>query len=46
VKLRKESQEDQGNGEKFEPGPLDLEAGVIPVRPAGKKDTEKRDQAE
>jgi hypothetical protein len=48
VKLRKESQEDQGNGERFEPGPLDLEAGVIPVRPAKDKakDSAERDTAE
>ncbi|GAB3885671.1 hypothetical protein ACFQ1S_16660 [Kibdelosporangium lantanae] len=33
AKLRKESQEDAGTGERFGYGPLDLEAGVIPVRP-------------
>jgi hypothetical protein len=39
VKLRKESEEDQGTGERFESGPLDLESGVIPVRPrAGQPD--------
>lgn len=34
AKLRKETQEDAGTGERFGYGPLDLEAGVIPVRPA------------
>lgn len=33
AKLRKESQEDDGTGERFDPGPLDLESGVIPIRP-------------
>jgi hypothetical protein len=36
AKLRKESSDEDGTGERFEPGPLDLESGVIPVRPAGK----------
>jgi hypothetical protein len=35
-KLRKESAEDEGTGERFEQGPLDLEAGVIAVRPRAK----------
>jgi hypothetical protein len=33
AKLRKESQEDAEAGERFEHGPLDLESGVIPIRP-------------
>jgi hypothetical protein len=37
AKLRKESEDDDGTGERFDPGPLDLESGVIPIRPrAGK----------
>jgi hypothetical protein len=46
VKLRKESQEDQGTGERFEPGPLDLDAGVIPARPAQQQAEQPREQAE
>jgi hypothetical protein len=37
AKLRKESEEDAGTGERFEAGPLDLESGVIPVRPRAEK---------
>ena len=33
AKLRKESEEDSGTGERFEHGPLDLASGVIPIRP-------------
>lgn len=32
-KLQKESEEDEGTGERFEHGPLDLTAGIIAVRP-------------
>jgi hypothetical protein len=32
-KLRKESAQDEGTGERFEHGPLDLTSGVIAVRP-------------
>jgi hypothetical protein len=44
-KLRKESAEDEGTGERFEHGPLDLEAGVIAVRPRA-KDKPAEDPAE
>ncbi|MET0132309.1 MAG: hypothetical protein ABW215_01810 [Kibdelosporangium sp.] len=37
AKLRKESQDDDGTGERFDPGPLDLTSGVIPVRPRPKQ---------
>jgi hypothetical protein len=33
AKLRKETEEDAGTGERFGYGPLDLEVGVIPVSP-------------
>ena len=36
-KLRKESSDDQGTGDPFEPGSLDLDAGVIRIRPTAKK---------
>ncbi|MEV4318988.1 hypothetical protein [Actinocrispum sp. NPDC049592] len=32
-KLRKESEDDDGTGERFDHGPLDLASGVVPVRP-------------
>jgi hypothetical protein len=35
-KLRKESAEDEGTGERFEHGPLDLTSGVIAIRPVDK----------
>jgi hypothetical protein len=35
AKLRKDTPEDAGNGQRFEPGPLDLDSGVIRLsRPA------------
>jgi hypothetical protein len=36
ARLRKESQDDDGTGERFDPGPLDLSSGVIPARPRPK----------
>ncbi|MCE7004502.1 hypothetical protein LWC34_16910 [Kibdelosporangium philippinense] len=36
-KLRKESSDDQGTGDPFEPGSLDLDAGVIRIRAVPKK---------
>lgn len=33
AQLRKDTPEDAGNGQKFEPGPLDLDSGVIQLRP-------------
>jgi hypothetical protein len=32
-KLRKDTPEEAGNGQRFEPGPLDLDAGVVQLRP-------------
>jgi hypothetical protein len=32
-KLRKESSEDEGTGERFEAGPLNLESGVVRFAP-------------
>jgi hypothetical protein len=45
-KLRKVSQEDEGTGERFDAGPLDLDSGVVPVRPAKPADRAARDQDE
>ncbi|WP_185845472.1 hypothetical protein [Kibdelosporangium aridum] len=45
-KLRKESSDDQGTGDRFEPGSLDLDAGVIRIRPLPKKPDEPEDPAE
>jgi hypothetical protein len=33
AKLRRETPDDAGDGQQFEPGPLDLDGGVIRVRP-------------
>lgn len=33
AKIRKDTPEDAGSGQGFEPGPLDLDAGVIRLRP-------------
>lgn len=33
AQLRKDTPEDAGDGEKFEPGPLDLDSGVIRLMP-------------
>jgi len=33
AKLRKESADEEGSGQGFEPGPLDLDSGVIRLRP-------------
>jgi hypothetical protein len=33
AKLRKDTPEDAGNGQRFDPGPLDLDGGVIRIRP-------------
>jgi len=44
AKLRKETQEDAGTGERFGHGPLDLEAGVIPVHPTKQPDASDEDE--
>lgn len=36
AQLRKDTPEDAGNGQRFEPGPLDLDAGVVRLRPPAK----------
>lgn len=33
AKLQKETTDEEGSGQGFEPGPLDLDSGVIRVRP-------------
>jgi hypothetical protein len=33
AKLRRETPEEAGTGQRFEPGPLDLDGGVIRLRP-------------
>ncbi len=33
AKIRKDTPEDAGDGQHFEPGPLDLDGGVIRLRP-------------
>ncbi|MET0237102.1 MAG: hypothetical protein ABW224_20805 [Kibdelosporangium sp.] len=43
-KLRKESAEDEGTGERFEHGPLDLQSGLIAVRPR-RQDKREPDEA-
>lgn len=44
-KLRKVSQEDEGTGERFDAGPLDLDSGVVPIRPRADQ-AEDQDEAE
>jgi hypothetical protein len=36
AKLRRETPDEAGNGQRFEPGSLDLDGGVIHVRPRPK----------
>jgi hypothetical protein len=45
-KLRKESAEDEGTGERFEHGPLDLDNGVIAVRPRAQENPAQHKPAE
>jgi hypothetical protein len=33
AKLQREDPDDAGSGQKFEPGPLDLDGGVVRLRP-------------
>jgi hypothetical protein len=35
AKLRRDTPEESGTGQRFEPGPLDLDGGVIRLRPPG-----------
>nr|WP_042188533.1 hypothetical protein [Kibdelosporangium sp. MJ126-NF4]CEL18304.1 hypothetical protein [Kibdelosporangium sp. MJ126-NF4]CTQ97789.1 hypothetical protein [Kibdelosporangium sp. MJ126-NF4] len=47
-KLTKESSDDQGDGERFEHGPLDLDSGVVRIRPVARrpdKDTKPEEPA-
>ncbi|MBE1469713.1 hypothetical protein [Kibdelosporangium phytohabitans] len=37
-KMRKESSDDQGDGERFEHGPLDLDSGVVRIRPLPRRE--------
>ena len=53
AKIRKDTPEDAGNGQRFDPGPLDLDSGVVRLRgrrpreedQAAKPDPEVGDQA-
>ncbi|SMC63776.1 hypothetical protein [Kibdelosporangium aridum] len=45
-KLRKESSDDQGTGDLFDPRSVDLDAGVIRIRPMPRKPDEPGDPAE
>lgn len=45
-KLRKESSDDQGDGERFERGPFDLDSGVVRIRPLPRKAPEQEKAAE
>ncbi|HEY3606788.1 MAG TPA: hypothetical protein VGL06_04775 [Pseudonocardiaceae bacterium] len=36
AKLRRDTPEESGTGQRFEPGPLDLDGGVIRLRPPGR----------
>lgn len=40
AKIRKDTPEDAGDGQGFEPGPLDLDSGVIRLRPKSAPATE------
>jgi hypothetical protein len=33
AKIRKDTPEEAGNGQRFDPGPLDLDSGVVRLRP-------------
>jgi hypothetical protein len=46
AQLRKDTPEDAGNAQKFDPGPLDLDAGVVRLAPAKpvERDDDERDQ--
>lgn len=43
AKLRKESPDDDGSGERFEAGPLDLDSGVVRLTPKPKPKQEPED---
>jgi hypothetical protein len=40
AKLRRETPEEEGSGQGFEPGPLDLDGGVIRLAPRAPKPAE------
>ena len=47
AKLRRDTPEESGTGQRFEPGPLDLDGGVIRLRPpAPPADPEPDDDAD
>lgn len=33
AKLRRDARDEEGTGQRFEPGPLDLDSGVVQIRP-------------
>jgi hypothetical protein len=49
AKLRRETTDEQGTGQRFEPGPLDLDSGVVRLRPTPPRPpaepTDERDEA-
>ena len=44
AQLRKDTPEDAGNAQKFDPGPLDLESGVIRLAPTPKPARDDEDE--
>ncbi|HEX3788714.1 MAG TPA: hypothetical protein VHW44_12695 [Pseudonocardiaceae bacterium] len=45
-KLRQESDEDDGTGQRFQPGPLDLDSGVVRLAPKAKPAARPTDEEE
>jgi hypothetical protein len=45
AQLRKDTPEDAGNAQKFDPGPLDLDAGVIRLAPAAQPKDDEPDES-
>ncbi|HEX3651056.1 MAG TPA: hypothetical protein VHV49_21740 [Pseudonocardiaceae bacterium] len=44
AQLRKDTPEDAGSGQKFDPGPLDLDSGVIRLGPARQRKDDEADE--
>lgn len=44
AQLRKDTPEDAGNAQKFDPGPFDLDSGVIRLAPTPKPSPEDEDE--
>jgi hypothetical protein len=45
AKLGRVTPDEEGNGEKFEPGPLDLDGGVVRLRPRPEPETPPDDKS-